>query len=379
MSFGIVRVQKIRAGSVKGIQIHDQREKGYSHTNPDIDFSRSEENYNVHKLRNSNFTQDVKKRIDGLDLKRAVRKDAVVMVQVLVASDKEFFDGMTLDKKEQFFHDSYDFLKKRYGEENIVSAIVHFDERTPHMHFNFVPVTEDGRLSAKSILTRQSLIDQQDKFFEEVGKNYNLERGIKGGKKKHLEVAEYKAHSIIQEASNKAHVMAQEASKMILKAEAMKKDLPSLKLEYETLRAYIDESDKISDVSVMYPQYVERSTRGLFKKETYVTVPASKWEAKHVSANQISVSKKAEAVMEERMQALKNSEPYQKIKKLKVEIDQVREENRDLNNRLKKANSEIERVNKIFTKYPDISDQFLCAEREIKKTLKINRGLELEL
>lgn len=378
MSFGIVRVQKIRAGSVKGIQIHDQREKGYSHTNPDIDFSKSEENYNVHRLRNSNFTQDVKKRIDELDLKRAVRKDAVVMVQVLVTSDKEFFDGMTLDQKEQFFNDSYEFLKKRYGEENIVSAIVHFDERTPHMHFNFVPVTEDGRLSAKSVLTRQRLIDQQDKFFEEIGKNYNLERGLKGGKKKHLEVAEYKAHSIIQEASNKAHMIAQEASKTILEVEAIKEGLTPLKAEYEARRAYIDESDRISDVSVMYPQYAEVSNRGLFKKEKYVTVPADKWEAKHVSANQISAIKKAEGVIEDYIQTFKNSKPFQKIEKLEVEIEKVREENRVLSNRLRKANSEIDCVNKIFDKYPDIADQFFQAEKEHKKKLELNRGLGLE-
>lgn len=59
-----------------------------------------------------------------------------------------------------FFFDSYDFLAKRYGTENIISVTVHLDERTPYMHFNFVLVTIDGLLSAKDILTRKSLIEQ---------------------------------------------------------------------------------------------------------------------------------------------------------------------------------------------------------------------------
>ena len=64
------------------------------------------------------------------------------------------------------------------------------------MHFNFVPVTSDGRLSAKSLLTRQSLIDQQTAFYENVGKKYGLERGLEGGKKKHFEIAELKLETI---------------------------------------------------------------------------------------------------------------------------------------------------------------------------------------
>ena len=61
-----------------------------------------------------------------------------------------------------FFRASYDFLEKRYGRENVVSAYVHMDEKTPHMHFAFIPVTEDRKkggfkVSAKEVLTRSDL------------------------------------------------------------------------------------------------------------------------------------------------------------------------------------------------------------------------------
>jgi len=213
MSYAIVRVQKFSSGSVMGVQIHDRREKyvegsqtGISHTNKDIDWSRTHLNYDVAQCslteskltenkqaeKQKSFHQIIKDRIKSLDLKKAVRKDAVVLAQCLVTSDHEFFEKMSPEQTEKFFKDSFTWLCNRYGKENVVSSTVHMDERTPHMHFNFVPVTPDGRLSAKSVLTRKSLIEQQDLFVLEVGSKYGLERGQEGGNKIHLEVAEYK-------------------------------------------------------------------------------------------------------------------------------------------------------------------------------------------
>lgn len=183
-------------GSVKGIEIHDCRKKDFSHTNQDINWDMSLHNYDLCNEQNINFTKAVKERIEELDLPKAVRKDAVVMAQVLVTSDNGFFKGLDKEQQEQFFKDSYNFLSERYGRENVISATVHLDESTPHMHFNFVPVTSDGRLSAKSLLTRQSLIDQQTAFYENVGKKHGLERGLEGGKKKHFEIAELKLETI---------------------------------------------------------------------------------------------------------------------------------------------------------------------------------------
>lgn len=199
MSFAICRVQKMGKGSVKGIQIHDTRQQGLSHTNPDIDWERSSFNYDLHPAQNKNYNQAVKERIEQLHLKRAVRKDAVVMAQVLVTSDNAFFRGLSEEEQKSFFQDSYDFLANRYGAENVISATVHLDEQTPHMHFNFVPVTADGRLSAKAVLTRQALIEQQDLFISSVGSKYGLQRGVRSDEKReHLETADYKLKTALE-------------------------------------------------------------------------------------------------------------------------------------------------------------------------------------
>ena len=244
MSFGIVRIQKFTAGSVKGIEIHDRREKeGISHTNQDIDWERTSLNYDLHPAQNDNFRKAVNERISQLELKRAVRKDAIVMAQVLVTSDHNFFDNLSFERQKCFFQDSYEFLEKRYGIENIISATVHLDEYTPHMHVNFVPVTDDGRLSAKSLLDRNSLIEQQTSFFEQVGKRYELERGLQGGKKKHLEITELKAlmaHQHALEASQKVETLEDKEKTLSTSVAALEGQIGALDDQLVQKRADLD-------------------------------------------------------------------------------------------------------------------------------------------
>lgn len=193
MSYSICRVQKIKASGVTGIQIHDKREKdGISHTNEDIDWTKTEQNVSLLEQQ-ERFRTVVSNRIDDLNLSRKPRSDATVMCQCLVTSDNAFFNNMSRAEQNEFFKKSYEFIKERYGEQNLVSATIHYDERTPHMHVNFVPVTEDGRLSAKDLFSPKSLRVLQDdynRFVREQG--YNLERGDIGSKTRHLEVEEYK-------------------------------------------------------------------------------------------------------------------------------------------------------------------------------------------
>lgn len=188
MSFGICRVAKFTKGDVGGIMGHDERIHNVSYSNPDIDFDRSKENINLVD-REVPYQTYIKERIDTLDLKKAVRKDANVMCQVLITSDESFFKSQN-DNGLQFFKDSLKFVENRYGKENIVSANIHFDEKTPHMHINFVPII-DNRLSAKDIFKLGSYQKLQNDIHNDVFKNYSLERG-KASDLKHKPLAEYK-------------------------------------------------------------------------------------------------------------------------------------------------------------------------------------------
>jgi hypothetical protein len=205
MSYGIIRIAKVTTGAIGGAQIHNERKSDHSNTNPDIDFSRSENNRQLPLEKGYLEQLPYHKRISEVlrterkDTK-TIRKDAVKMCEVLVTSAASFFDALTPGQTKDFFDTAYAFLCDRYGRKNMIAATVHMDERTPHMHVDFVPVTKDGRLSAKDVVGFQKDLSRlHDDFFQQVGKRYGLERGQKatetGEKKYNLTVTEFKAET----------------------------------------------------------------------------------------------------------------------------------------------------------------------------------------
>ena len=108
-------------------------------------------------------------RIKELATKRKIKDDAVLITSFILGSDKEFFEGISLETQKRFFDDCTEFFAERYGKENVVSAVVHLDESTPHLHFNLMPVTY-GRLCAKELFDRTALRNLQTDFYEIVGK-----------------------------------------------------------------------------------------------------------------------------------------------------------------------------------------------------------------
>lgn len=198
MSYSVIHMTKLKMGAMKGIENHNERSKD-SRTNPDIDDKRSHLNYDLHRSDDSRtYYMRTKDRISELDLPKAIRKDAVVSVGFITTSDKAFFDGLTPEQSKKFFQASYDFLKERYGEKNVISSKVHLDERTPHMHTYIVPVTQDGRLSAKSIFTPVELKSLQTDYNRHMREHgFNLDKGE--NTRTHIEMAEYKKQTAFEE------------------------------------------------------------------------------------------------------------------------------------------------------------------------------------
>jgi len=181
--------------AIKGIQIHNQREKK-SETNPDIREEDKHLNYDfIHGDKQMDYKQQIQHVITkNVKPGKKIRKDAVLVTEFLVTSDKPFFDKLSPDEQKRYFEKTKDFLAKRYGEQNLIYATVHNDEKTPHMHVGIVPVTEDGRLSAKEVVgNRMQLVKLQDDFNAHVkALGYNLERGVSSSRK-HVEMAKFKA------------------------------------------------------------------------------------------------------------------------------------------------------------------------------------------
>lgn len=180
MSHSILRVARVKGSSnTNGIQRHNQREnKNYN--NKDINHEETYKNYDLINPQSINYKDKIDETINANYAgNRKIRSDAIRHVDGLITSDKDFFNKLSEEETEQFFKDSLKFLEDEYGKENMLYATVHLDERVPHMHFGFVPLTEDGRLSAKEQLgNKKDLTQLQDRFNSYVNnKGYELERG----------------------------------------------------------------------------------------------------------------------------------------------------------------------------------------------------------
>ncbi len=158
----------------------------------------------------------IEQRIAGLHLKRKVRSDAVYVVSFVLGASPEFFKVSTREKQYAFFRDCVKFFKEKYGEENVLSAIVHMDETNPHMHLNLMPIT-NGKLCAKDLFDGK-LAALQTEFWKEVGERYGLDRGEPNSQAEHLDTAEYKAKKIVEAAEQK-RAEAEEYSEALQQAE----------------------------------------------------------------------------------------------------------------------------------------------------------------
>lgn len=199
MSYAVCRMQKMKSHDLKGIQFHNQRERE-SKTNPDIDKEKSNENYDFVNDGNIDYNERVKEIIESQKIgTRKTRKDAVLVNELLVTSDRSFFEGLDPAEQKAFFDESLKLFTERYGEQNIAYATVHNDEKTPHLHIGVVPMRE-GKLQGKNVFNRQELIWIQEKFPEHMQKlGFDLERGEKGSKREHIETQTFKKQTLEKE------------------------------------------------------------------------------------------------------------------------------------------------------------------------------------
>ena len=153
-----------------------QSMKSKSSSNPDVDTSRSKLNFHLIQPERK-YRAEAEKQI--ADAGCRTRKDSVRVVEMLVTASPEFFKGKKRAEIRMFFEETVRFLEKYQAKETIISAVVHMDEKTPHMHLSFVPLTSDKRLSAKDIVgNKKKLTWWQDNFWKHMVKRWpDLERG----------------------------------------------------------------------------------------------------------------------------------------------------------------------------------------------------------
>ena len=202
-------MEKYHKTDIAPVEQENERDETYRAGNPQIDPTRTGGNYHIVKRQRS-YTQFINDKIEALDLPTKVRKDAVLMCSFVVGSDRKFFGELSPSEQRQFFAECTRFFAERYGEGNIISAVVHIDETTPHLHLNLIPIA-GGRLCAKKLFDRKALTALQTDLYREVGAKWNLQRGKEGSQAKHLDTAEFKAKKIVEQARGQASDIIAEA------------------------------------------------------------------------------------------------------------------------------------------------------------------------
>ncbi|WP_300447256.1 MobV family relaxase [uncultured Oscillibacter sp.] len=174
--YAILRFAKYKGPEIGQIEAHNERKKEKYASNPDVDVSRSHLNYHLVQPERK-YRAEAEKQIAEAGCR--TRKDSVRVVEALVTASPEFFKGKKRAEIRTFFEEAVRFITKHQDKSTIISAVVHMDEKTPHMHLSFVPLTSDKRLSAKDIVgNKKKLTWWQDSFWKHMVRKYpDLERG----------------------------------------------------------------------------------------------------------------------------------------------------------------------------------------------------------
>jgi hypothetical protein len=196
MAYAVYHCEKGSSNS-GGIGNHIDRKKGMEHTFRHADPQKARLN-RFYKLPNEinrlNLSEAISKRIEqGYNHKRKIRTDAVKFItHILTGSHEQMKAIFENDKTSNaWIQSNFKFLAREFGKDNIVRFVLHLDEKTPHIHAVTVPLTADGRLSAKEVIGNKTEMQQRQDRYAELMQPYGLERGLRNTGIKHESAQEY--------------------------------------------------------------------------------------------------------------------------------------------------------------------------------------------
>jgi hypothetical protein len=185
--FAVVRVGKIKGlGKLSAAANHNSRDRETLNADPD----RLDDNQLLWGVEGGQAVLDAWQ--DRAPDK--VRSNAVHALEYVISASPAVFDEMSREEQDDYFIDSLRFLAAKHGPENILSAVVHRDEQTPHLQALVIPLDENERLNARAhVGGRDKLRELQSDFAELVAEPYGIERGQERSVAKHRTIKEYYA------------------------------------------------------------------------------------------------------------------------------------------------------------------------------------------
>ena len=204
MSFAIIRNTKYKRENLKGIYRHNER-RNKNYSNDNIDKERTYLNYSL-KSPKYRYDKEFDMMREKYNLKGQIKTVSNIACEYIITSDKQFFEEIGEEETKRYFETAYNFVAeyKNLGEQYIMSAKVHMDEETPHMHLIFLPVvhTQDKKGNNIDKLAcsefwkeKDSYRRLQDAFYQYMtSHSFELERGVPKEEtgREHIDIKEYK-------------------------------------------------------------------------------------------------------------------------------------------------------------------------------------------
>ena len=202
MGFAILHIEKGTVAKAGGLGNHIDRRKNVPNADPALSHNNTfvyQSEGKLHFCNNFKNRSSLQERInnrikEGYTKPTPIRKNAVTHLNIiLTGSHKEMKEIESDPKKlESWMIENFNFASEKFGSENIVDFTLHVDERTPHIHCVVVPLTKDGRLSAKEVMgDRRKMSQRQTDYGTKMQQLFGLERGIKGSQATHDSIQEY--------------------------------------------------------------------------------------------------------------------------------------------------------------------------------------------
>ena len=204
MSFAIIRNTKYKRENLKGIYRHNER-RNKNYSNDNIDKDKSYLNYSL-KSPKYRYDKEFDIMKEKYDLKGQIKTVSNIACEYIITSDKQFFEEIGEEETKRYFETAYNFVAeyKNLGEQYIMSAKVHMDEETPHMHLIFLPVVHTQDKKGNNIYKlacsefwkeKDSYRRLQDAFYQYMtSHSFELERGVpkEETEREHIDIKEYK-------------------------------------------------------------------------------------------------------------------------------------------------------------------------------------------
>jgi DNA repair exonuclease SbcCD ATPase subunit len=253
--FCIMRTEKRKRTDLGGIQKENTRTATEYNNRviPGMDI------FNITLKESNNWLRDIDNEIKTAGAKP--RSNSVLALDTLYTASSEFFQGKTNEENDKFFRDCLKFHERHFG--HIISAVVHYDETTPHLHVISVPLTQDGRLSARDVIGNKARMSKtQDEFFEQVGRDYGLERGTRSDgqeKRKHISAQEHELREIKQKiARGQEELEAIEHSKESARSRAQKARQTATELQKQVEQLQEERAKQHNSLKMMSASKMDR-------------------------------------------------------------------------------------------------------------------------